>query len=143
MKKETEKEIPEGVKILSVVAFVCTAIFFIFGIISFKFGENMGDLSDAEKSLISQQGIPTPSTPTFVIVGIVLIVLSVVFYFIGRDLLKSKKWAKIALIVISALLILLNILSLISGSWSPIIMILVNGLVVWYLAYSKPAKNFF
>jgi hypothetical protein len=77
--------------------------------------------------------------------GILFVVLpfTLLFFFIGRDLRRAKKTARIVALVIAifGLVGALGILFL--GNYQGIFGLIVNGLIAGYLLFSKEVKKFF
>jgi hypothetical protein len=137
MQKEIEKEVPEGVKIISVVSYTLTGILFILGLFSIKFGETISSISDADKAVFSTSQMTLPSSANMVWLGIIFIILAVFLYFIGRDIAKFKNWARIAGGIVSLLIFIMSIINLFQGSLSSLILLIVSGIIVWYLFLNK------
>ena len=76
-------------------------------------------------------------TALFVVLGIVFVALSVLNYFIARGLWNGQNWARIITIVFAALGIVSALMSF------NIVSILIDGVILWYLAFYKPAVNYF
>jgi len=145
-KESIKEEASEGIKIISVVSFVIAGILFALSLFLVRFGEGIGNMSTTDKAVLAvlvQQGIPIPSTANLVFMGIVFLALSIFLYFLGRDLLNMKNWARIASGVIAVILLLLSIFSLINGVWSSILLIIITGLVSWYLLLNKKVTRQF
>lgn len=143
MQKESKEKNLEGLKIISVLSFVLTGIAFILGIFFVKFGESIAKMSITEKELIVQQGIPLPGVSNIILMGIVLLVLSVLLYYLGRDLSKLKNWARICGGVIAVLFFIISITSLFNQIWSSIILLIISGTISWYLLINKKVRKQF
>jgi len=143
MKKEINKEVPEVIKVLSIVSFIIVGLFFIFGLGFINFGESSSKMGSLEKSGLAEQGIILPSASVLVSIGIIFLILSVLFYFIGKGLLNAKKWAKIVIAVIAIIFLIMALMSLINKNFSSIIFIVINGFISWYLLLNKESKKFF
>jgi RsiW-degrading membrane proteinase PrsW (M82 family) len=80
----------------------------------------------------------------FVIGGIIMIGLGVLFFFVGRGLWKAKSWARIVVLIFVGLGILMSVISMIQGG----IINNIPGLVIpsvigGYLLFSKSVKKAF
>lgn len=72
-----------------------------------------------------------------IITGIFFIACAVLNYFIARGLWKGQNWARIVMLVLLVLSALGALLSL------QIVSLIVDAVLIWYLAYYKPAVNYF
>ena len=134
----------EGIWILAVLSFV-----FAIGLVGA--GLQFFSLSDLFRGT---GGLPIvdPTTGTegvigsdvFLLVGVVLVGLGVFSYFLGRGLLKSKKWARIAKGVISSLVALVGLIMMFkSYITSGLAILAIGGLEIWYLFFKKSTKKHF
>ncbi len=135
----------EGISVLAVVAFLSAVAFVTMGL-------QVLALSDVFRGT---QGLPLadPSTgtvmgyitsPQFLGIGIVLIILSALYYFIGRDLLKAKKWAKFAAGVIGVIIATVSIVLLVNKYFAiGLAGAAISGLQIWYLFFNKFTKKYF
>lgn len=143
MQKEIKKSAPEGVKVISTISFIFTGLMAFLGLFLLKFSESMSKMSPSDLSLIAQQGIPLPSTGNLFSLGVILLILSVFLYYLGRDLLNLKNWARMGVGVISALIAVISLLSVINKNWSNIILLIIGGIITWYLLINKDIKKQF
>ena len=143
MQKEVKKFVPEGVKVISTVSFIFTGLLAFLGLFLIKFSESMSKMSQADLSLIAQQGIPFPSTGNLLSMGIVLLILSIFVYYLGRDLLNFKNWARVGIGIISVLITIMSLISVINKNWSNIILLIIGGIITWYLLINKKIKKQF
>jgi len=141
--KEISKNIPEGVRVISVISFVLVGILLLAGIGFVNFGESFSKMADADKATLAQQGISLPGSSTLVSIGILFLIIGVLFYFVGRDLLCGKKWAMMVIVILSIIFLILALWSLIQGRFSSIISVVIEGLIIWYLIIRKETKTFF
>jgi hypothetical protein len=90
-------------------------------------------------------------------VGILLVVFSLVHYFIAYGLLRARSWARKMTIIIAVMGILINVLIILLASavlnmvkvindslsiFGGNIFIIINSLIIYYL-YKKEVKNYF
>ena len=79
-----------------------------------------------------------PESPTlFIILGIILIGLAILDYFIAKGLLDGKNWARIITIVFSALSVLSSLYPFSKVNLA------IGAAIIWYLGFYKPAVNYF
>src|SRR3989344_4428979 len=116
-----DKQIPTGVKIISVLYYIGAVLTFIFGLILLFSADALSEF--------------IPGLGTLGIVGgIVLMGFGVLSFFIGRGLWKGSNWARIVAIILAVLGIISAIYAMTSGAiGSNIINLLINLLIGWYL----------
>ena len=83
-----------------------------------------------------------PSPETLMVVGIIALVISVLYIFVGKDLLRGKKWARTAVIVLSGIASVENLI-LIFGNVFLIIPLAINIAILLYLLLNRDAKKSF
>ena len=133
-------EVPEGVRVLAVFCFVGAFISFIAGGFLFSFSDNVSQNAD----LFIQQGIAVPSPMELIFLGIVLLGFAVLEYFIARDVLKLKNWARSAITIFAVFGIITAITNLTDKLFvSGIFSLLVNGFVIWYLMFRIETRKAF
>jgi hypothetical protein len=164
----SKRNIPLGVKILSILNYVSAAfglllsLFFL--LMGIYFISNPAIIKDIEAaSIASSTPLPFPATSLaiiFIVFAIFLLILTVLSFFIGRGLWKGQNWARIAEIVFSVLGIVSGIFSLISdlvnmftnpsgitniltNIATTIVSLAINLLIVGYLLLNQEAKRFF
>jgi hypothetical protein len=136
--KRVTKEIPMAVKIISVLSYILAVIYLVAGIF---FIAGAGTLSSLQEVPV----IAMLGTAGFAFLGLILIALAVLAFFVGRGLWKGKNWARIVAIIISILGVISAIASLIGGSSiiSNLITLIVYALIGGYLLFSKKVKASF
>ena len=135
--QQIQKEIPLGVKIISILYYIGAVLLIIFGIL---FLVGSGQIASKASELPLLGAI---SSSLFVIAGIAMIVIGILIFLLARGLWKLRPWARIVTIVLMCLAILSAIVSLIQGSpvsWSSTI---VNAIIAGYLIFSKNVKTAF
>ncbi len=125
---------PTGIKILSVLYYIGAVILVLLGIAMLVGAGFVG-------SLVPEFGAIGGGILAFV--GIIVIVLAAVEFFIARGLWKGQSWARILTIIFSILGVLSGLLSLVQGVWTAIIGLIINGLIAWYLIWNKKVKKHF
>ena len=132
------KNIPVGVKIISVLYYIGAVLGVIFGILFLVGAGFMGSIA-SQIPLIGILG-----AGLFVFGGIILIILGVLGFFIGRGLWKGKNWIRIVAIIFSCLGIIMAIFLIAGGSiFNGIFNLLVQGLVSGYLMFDSSVKEAF
>jgi len=134
----SDEYVPAGVKVISVLYYIGAVFAVIFGLL-FLFGAGM------ISSFISQ--IPllvAPGTSVFIVTGIIMIAIGVLSFFVGRDLWKARKWARIVAIIFAALGVLIGVISMIQGNiTSNIVGLVINLVIGGYLLISSNVKQAF
>ena len=140
------KNVPLGVKIISILYYIGAAIFVFAGLLLIVFGV----LFLINSSLI----ISTESLPEFIssasnvsfailLMGIIICLVAILEFFIARGLFKGKLWTKVLVVVFSIVGVITGLLSVFSRNFSGIINILFSGLVGGYLLFGTSSKLFF
>jgi hypothetical protein len=138
VKMAAEKQIPTGVKIISILYYIGAVLGVIIGLLFIVAAGMMASFAD-QIPLIGSLG-----TGLFIVGGIILIGLGVLGFFIGKGLWKLKSWARITAIVFACLGVLSALTSMFQGDFSGNIFGLVfNGVIGWYLLLNKEAKQAF
>jgi hypothetical protein len=133
---DSAKQIPTGVKIISVLYYIGAVASILFGILMIVGAGTLGALIESIPFAALFGGL-------FVVFGIVLIGLAVLSFFIGRGLWKGQKWARIIAIIFAILGVIGAIFSLVGGQWSAIVSLIIQGLIGYYLLFVKSVKQAF
>lgn len=130
--------VPVGVKIISVLYYIGAALSVLGGLGVIIGGSIIGDaLSQMIPFGMALGGIA-------IVVGIFLIALGVLDFFIGMGLWKGQSWARIVAIVLAAVGLLMAIIGMAGGNITGNILgLLFNGIVGGYLLLSKPVQAAF
>lgn len=132
---------PGWVKAISIWYYIGAAFLALLGLAMILGGSFLGTL------LSTVPGAEAVSSAliggVIIVVGVIVLGIAVLYFFIGKGLWKGKNWARIVAIVFAALGFLGSISSLISGNISSIVMLVIDGFIAWYLIFSKEAKAFF
>jgi len=83
------------------------------------------------------------SNGLIILSGFVFLAIALLYFFVGKDLLRRKNWARTAAIVISGISALFNLYSLITGSIVSAVMLIINAAIVAYFLLNKEAKKNF
>ena len=130
-----ETKRPIGVSILSVLSYIGAGMHGILAILLLV-GSSGGFLFN-----LPQMGALSAFP---VIIGVILLGVAALTFFIARGLWKAQKWARIVLIIFSILGIISAISTLVSGSLTQgILNIVINGVIGGYLIFSKKVKTAF
>ena len=119
------KEVPTGVRIISIIYYLFALLALILGIFL--------------------------ALVTFAGLGIGILILAIVislpfaflFFFIGRDISRGKKTAKIIVLIIAFIGVFGSISYIFYGAYTGIISLVINGFIAGYLLFSKESKEFF
>jgi hypothetical protein len=134
---QTEKKVPAGVKVISVLYYIGAVLSILFGLFFIIFGagftQAFADLGMATAGLGAY----------FIIIAIIIIALGILGIFIGRGLWKGQGWARILAIIFAILGFLGAIGSIIMGSFASIINLIIQGWIGGYLLFSKKVKAAF
>ncbi len=135
------KEVPEGIKILAFVYFAGALVSAFVGMAAFSLVDG---IRTSDPNVLAAANLSPSSFTTIIAVGIFLILLAIGEYFVARDILKSKVWARTVMGLLSVMSFVFGIRAMTNGMFaSGISSILLNGLVVWYLFFKNSTKKFF
>ena len=123
------KNIPTGIKVISILYYIAAAIVVILGILTLV---GAGDVIGIV--MLFGGGVA---------MGIILIAIAILCFFIGRGLWKGQNWARIVALIISSLGALGAIMSLVGGNFSGIAGLIIHGIIVWYVGFNKDVKAAF
>lgn len=125
------KNVPTGVKVISVLYYIGAALSVIAAIIMFAGGSVLATL------------LPAILTGLVAVMGIFMLGMAVLDFFIARGLWRAQKWARIIVIIFAGLAIIGAIVNLVAGQLSAIINLVIAGLIGGYLLFSKKVKQAF
>lgn len=149
---EAKKNIPLGVKILSILCYIDAALALLFGVFLFVVGLAAPALISSIKDQIISQGqltaqqvelIASLSAPLLVIISFLIIAFAILDYYIARGLWRGRNWARIVVLVFMVLGFISSLFSLLTGNFGRIISLVIYGLVGWYLGFDKNVKRYF
>ncbi len=133
------KSVPTGAKVISVLYYISAGLYALFGVFLLLGAGVIGAILNQLIPLLGMLGMGF-----LAVIGIFLIGLGVLSFFIGRGLWKAQKWARILAIIFAILGILGNVLSLLSGiTVSLIVMSAVNLFIAGYLLFSSSVREAF
>ena len=164
---------PLGVTIIAILMIINGSFLLISGISSFVITSNFNSRTDLLNSTSIDFETQSSSTSFsredfetvmqnldyfLYFVGILLVIFSIVHFFIAYGLLRARSWARKMTIIIAVIGILINVMIIILASvilnmvkvindslaifGGNIFTIIINSLIIYYL-YKKEVKNFF
>jgi len=125
---------PLGVKIIGIVYFIGAVLSFLAGIFLIAGVKLLLNFEDLFNILGSE---------ILIFLGVILILIAVLYFFIGRGLFKGRSWARIIVIVFSVLGFVFSLIGMFSEFWSNFISFVINLVFAGYLFFSREVKNFF
>ncbi len=131
-----QKGVPTGVKVISVLYYIGAGLLFLLGLAAI-FG------AGAFVTMLSQLGpLAALGTGMFIVMGIIMIGLAVLSFFIARGLWNGRSWARIVAIILAALSIINGVYSIAQGmgGWVGLVIQLIIG---GYLLFNKDVKEAF
>ncbi|MBI4147184.1 hypothetical protein HY494_00875 [Candidatus Woesearchaeota archaeon] len=138
MVNEKQKQVPTGVKVISVMYYIGAVLGVIFGLL-FLFGAGMMGSLTEQIPLLGLFG-----AGLFVVGGIIMIGLGVLGFFVGRNLGRVKPWARIVAIIFAGLGILTAVSFMIQGDIAGNILGLALNLAIGgYLLLNSRVKEVF
>ncbi len=133
-KVSVSKNRPIGVKILSILGFIGAGLGVLFGLLAVFAGPLFFALMPEIEEL---PWLASAGAAISLIVGIILIVFSLIGYFISRGLWDGKEWARIVTLVFSWISGISALFSL------DVFTVLLEGVIIWYLQFRKDVVKFF
>ena len=128
-------EVPTGVKIISVLYYIGAAIELLAAILLF-----VGAGTIASKIPI----IGAIGAGLFAVLGVVLIGIAVLSFFVGRGLWKAQKWSRIVAIIFAVIGVLFAVLGMVQGKIaSNVISLIISAAIGGYLLFSNDVKAAF
>lgn len=126
---------PLGIKVISIVFFVCAIFLIVFSIILLFSFSTLTDKTDIFPFLAGMTSGVT--------MALILLVITLFFIMIGVYLWKKKQWARIASLIFIIVGIVGAIINISSGRWLSIINIVLYLLIGTYLIFSKKVRAAF
>jgi lysylphosphatidylglycerol synthetase-like protein (DUF2156 family) len=141
---ESSKKMPVGVQIISVLHYIFAVLLALLGLFFIILSGLIVSAVNSPEANIDPS-IAAVITPGLIIgMGVFLIIVGVLIFFLGRGLWKLKEWARITSIILSALLVVYEVYSMIvSFAIIQTIWILIFLAIGAYLTFSKEAKAAF
>lgn len=131
------KEMPLGVKVISVLYYVGCAVSVVIGL--------MLIIGSSAVDTLAQQNpaLATFSSGFAIVGGFVFLAVAVLGFFIGRGLWKGQSWSRITTIILSAIGVLFAIVAIVGGDFTSIISLAINSIIGSYLLFSSDVKAAF
>jgi hypothetical protein len=145
MAEKNKKQIPVGLKAVSILFYIGTILCIVLGISMIFGAKAMVTSLVASNPGIGLESIPEGLMVTLItVIGILAIGAGVFSFFIGRGIWKLKRWARITAIVLSIIGLLSTILSaVLNFKINLILNFLIDGFILGYLLFNKEAKEAF
>jgi len=135
------KEAPEGVKILAFVYFAGALVLMLLGMTAFSLADS---IRSSDPAALAAANLGQANFGLVFAAGIFLILFAILEYFVGRDILQAKDWARMVMGLFSVISLVFAIRSIADGIYaSGLSGIALNGLVLWYLFFKDSTKKFF
>lgn len=131
--------VPTGVKVISVLYYIGAGVSILFGLLLLIGADFFMRTVSSNLPHLPLQGL----TGIFIALGIILIGLSVLNFFIGRGLWRGKNWARIFVIIFSALGVISGLYSIIMGSYLSVLGVVINLSIGGYLMFNAAVKSAF
>ncbi len=143
----TPKKRPSFVSFLSIIDYIGSGIFLLFGLMVLVLGfigKKMLDMLFSALELSANFGTMISNYYfVFILVcSVVLFALGIFLFFLAKDMRKLKPWTRYANIVIAALGVINVIFVAISGQYDFVSLIL-YGFLIWYFGFKKNVKEAF
>ncbi|MFA6023078.1 MAG: hypothetical protein WC781_03245 [Candidatus Pacearchaeota archaeon] len=153
IKNNFKKSAPKEVKVLSILFYIFAVLSVISGLLMMLGGITgtalIGMLGvDQVMQLVpgldlSQVIVGEIAFITIIFAGVIAILIGGVEWFIGRDLMKGKKWAYVVALILVIFGILNALMTFILNPFSAIISLIIYGILLYYLWFNKTVRNFF
>lgn len=134
------QSVPTGVKVISVLYYIGAVIGIVFGLLLLIGADFFMRTVSSNLPYLPLQGL---LSGIFIALGIILIGLSVLNFFIGRGLWKGKNWARIFVIIFSALGVISGLYSIVMGSYLSVLGVVINLSIGGYLMFNAAVKYAF
>jgi len=134
-KSVSAKQVPVGVKIISVLEYIGAAADLIIGLLLILFARRISPMLPRLGML---------GAGFLVFFGIICVGVAVLYYFIARGLWRAQKWARIIMIVFSCIGVLAGLIGLFRGGMlRGLIAIIISGIIGGYLWFAPEVKKAF
>lgn len=156
---QEDKQIPAGVKIIGILYYILTGIFFLGGGTIILEGGSVSIILSFISPVLSSMRV------AFIILSLPLFGFAVLYFFLGRGMWKGQKWARIVAIIITLIGLVGSIVGLLSAIFLPslssygsiggtglirvgsilsnAIGLIISGLVSIYLLFSDKVRKAF
>jgi hypothetical protein len=136
------KKMPVGVKLVSILAYALAAVMLISGVVTLIGGTFLAGMVDYMKSIPGYEilsGLPLGTLAVTLVFFIIFILLAILYFFIGKGLMKGENRARVVMIVLMAIGAIDSLATLPMYA----VNLIVNVVVIAYLSFFKEAKAYF
>lgn len=141
---ESSKKMPVGVQIISVLHYIFAVLLALLGLFFIILSGLIVSAVNSPEANIDASIAAVITSGLIIGMGVFLIVVGVLIFFLGRGLWKLREWARITSIILSTLLVAYEIYSMITlFRFMEIVWLLIFAVVAVYLTFSKEAKTAF
>ncbi len=132
-------------KNIDIGVMIIASFVFLFALIKFVVGFGLLLQSGFISSLIYHFSVPFAyfATIPFMSLGIVIMLLGILGFFIGRGLLLGQDRARIFVLIFFGFWAVTGLFGLLIGDIFSIISFVVNSTIVWYLGFNKRVVKHF
>jgi lysylphosphatidylglycerol synthetase-like protein (DUF2156 family) len=140
IKEESSKKIPVGVQVISVFYYICACFCVLVGLLILIFAGAIVSLLTAD----NPEFVGVITAGVIAGLGILLALLGVLTFFVGRGLWKLKPWARILAIILGIVAGIYAIYGMIKAfGFMQIINLAISAAIAIYLIVNKEVKRAF
>lgn len=136
------KNMPIGVKLIGILAYALAAVMLVSGFVTLIGGTFLAGMIDYLKSVPGYEvlsGLPLGTLAATLVFFIIFLLLAVLYFFIGKGLMKGENWARVVMIVLMAIGAIDSLATLPMYA----VNLIVTVAVIAYLGFFKEAKAYF
>jgi hypothetical protein len=137
-KINSKKKMPLGIQLIAIWGYICAFFTFLVGLLMVLIQGPVLNFLESMK-ILPNPSIGSIISAALIVVGILMMVWGVFYYFLARGLWKGKNWARLVQLVFSALAVLGGLFSLPSG----IVGLAINAAIIWYLGFNEEGKKYY
>lgn len=134
---DSKKEMPTGVKIISVLYYIAAGFAAIGALVLMIVG------SSFMPNISGTLPIESFGVGVAIFFGIFLLAVAALDFFIARGLWNGKSWSRIMVLIFGFIGLVGSFISLAQADFSVILGLLIQGTIVGYLLFSKEVKEAF
>ena len=133
------KNVPTGVKVVSVLFYIGFFLFLVSGILS------IGGVGLPEENITGAAvGVPQLGRGFEIVSGVISVALAVFVFFVGMGLWKGRRWSWLSSIIIAGLGIFISLISMLGGRViGNLIVLLIYAVIGGYLLFNESARKVF
>jgi len=132
-----KKEAPTGVKVISVLYYITAFAYGLLGLLLLFGSSIMGTIASQIPWLA------LISAGLFIVVGILLLGIAILIFFVGRNLWQLKSWARTVVLIFSGIGALSALIAVFQGDFGNIVSLGINIWIGYYLLKDKDAIKTF